>query len=132
MTNDRLQQLTYNPNFKGSNTATAGTGRKYLKLKSIDGNLLVIIRVTNRLGKKWPVFLKSSQNTVVKSKNAKFFTSNLNLKIQNIYIKPLLKLLNAYNILCFETAHLCENIKKLLNQKLALNINISLGYFLYE
>jgi hypothetical protein len=34
-------------------------------------------------------------------------------------------------MLCFETAYLGENIKKLLNQKVAQNITISLGFFTY-
>ncbi len=54
----------------------------------------------------------------------------LDLKAQNIYIKPLLKLKNAYNQLCFETAYSGENVINLLQQKVAQNIAISLGYFI--
>jgi hypothetical protein len=37
---------------------------------------------------------------------AKIYTSKLNLKVQNIYIKSLLKFKNTYNKLCFETTYL--------------------------
>ncbi len=49
----------------------------------------------------------------------------LNLKAQNIYIKPLLKPYNTYNKLCVETAYLGENVLNLLQQKLAQNVTIS-------
>ncbi len=51
------------------------------------------------------------------------------LKAQNIYIKPFLKHKNTYNKPCFETAYLGEN---LLQHKVAQNIAISLGYFIFS
>jgi len=63
-------------------------------------------------------------------KNVKISASKLNLKTQNIYIKLLLKPLNTYSKPCFETDYLGENVKKLLKQKVAQNITISLGYFI--
>jgi hypothetical protein len=33
---------------------------------------------------------------------------------------------------CFETAYLVENVMNLLKQKLAKNVNISLGYFIFS
>jgi hypothetical protein len=54
------------------------------------------------------------------------------LKAQNIYIKPLLKLRNTYNKPCFEAAYLGENVINMLHQKVAQNITISLGYFIFS
>jgi hypothetical protein len=53
---------------------------------------------------KWPKQLPNQ-------KKAKKSTSKLNLKVQNIYIKPLLKHSNVYNAPCFETAHLGKYVK---------------------
>jgi hypothetical protein len=61
-------------------------------------------------------------------KKAKISTTKLNLKVQNIYIKPLLKPQNTYNKLCFETAYLGKNVINLLNQKVAQKVAITLGY----
>jgi hypothetical protein len=44
-------------------------------------------RVTRRFEKNWPNLSKSLQG-----QNAKIFTTKLNLKAQNFYIKPLLNL----------------------------------------
>jgi hypothetical protein len=45
-----------------------------------------------RLGKITKILEKEAQ-TVAKPKNARILASKLNLKVQNIYIKPLLKYL---------------------------------------
>jgi hypothetical protein len=57
-------------------------------------------------GKKLPNFwtIKSSPNSC-RAKKAKISASKLNLKVQNIYIKLLLKLLNACNKPRFETGY---------------------------
>jgi hypothetical protein len=83
------------------------------------------------LKKNCPIFPKVAQ-TVSKPKKAKIFETKLNLKAQNIYIKPLLKPYNAYNKPCFETAYLGENVIHLLQQKVAQNVAISLGYFIFS
>ncbi len=75
-------------------------------------------RVTRRLEKKCQVFQRIAQK-VVKSKKAKISTAKLNLKTQNIYIKP-----------CFETAYLSKNVIDLLKQKVAQKVAIILGYFI--
>ncbi len=72
-------------------------------------------------------FLKSSQKSS-QAKKAKIFKSNLNLKAQNIYTKPILKPQNTYNKPCFETAHAAKNAKNLHKQKVAQNVAISLSY----
>jgi hypothetical protein len=54
------------------------------------------------------------------------------LKVQNIYIKPLLKPLNTYNKQCFETAYFGENVINLVKQKVAQNVIIILGYFIFS
>ncbi len=33
---------------------------------------------------------------------------------------------------CFVTDHLCENVKYLLKQKVAKDVDISLGYFIFN
>jgi hypothetical protein len=38
--------------------------------------------------------------------------------------------LNTYNKTCFETAYLGENVIILLNQKVAQNVTVPLGYFI--
>ncbi len=48
------------------------------------------IRVTRRLKKKLPYILKSGQKCCL-AKNAIISATKLNLKVQNIYLKPLLK-----------------------------------------
>jgi hypothetical protein len=65
-------------------------------------------------------------------KKAKISTTKLNLKTQNIYIKPLLKPLNTYNKLCFETAYFGKNVINLLKQKVAKKVAIILGYFIFS
>jgi hypothetical protein len=57
------------------------------------------------LEKSLPNFWKNGQNSC-QTKKAKKSTSKLNLKVQNIYIKPLLK-----PSPCFETAHLGKYVK---------------------
>jgi hypothetical protein len=56
-------------------------------------------------------FFKSSQNSGQAKKTAKILASNLNLKVQNIYMKPPFKPYNIYNKPCFETAYLGKNVK---------------------
>jgi hypothetical protein len=51
------------------------------------------------------------------------------LKVQNICIKPLLEPWNSDDKLYFETAYLGEKVKKMLRQKVAQNVAVSLGYF---
>jgi hypothetical protein len=43
-----------------------------------------------KIGKKLPKFGKKVAKTIVKLKNAKVFSSKLNWKVQNVFIKPLL------------------------------------------
>jgi hypothetical protein len=59
-------------------------------------------------------------------------TTELNLKTQNIYIKPLLKPLNTYSKPCFETACLGKYLINLLKQKVAPKVAIILGYFIFS
>jgi hypothetical protein len=87
--------------------------------------------VTKKMCKKLPIFQKVAQ-TVSKPKNAKISTTKLNLKDQNIYIKPLLKPWNTYNKPCSETAYLGENVINLLKQKVDQNVTISLGYSIFS
>ncbi len=84
------------------------------------------------LGKNCPFFSKSSQKKSPSQKNAKISLGKLKFKVQNIYIKPVLKPLNTYNKKCFEHAYLCENVIDLLEQKIAQNVAISLGYFTFS
>jgi hypothetical protein len=46
------------------------------------------------------------------------------MKVQNIYIKPLLKPKNTCNKPYFETAYLGKNVKKWPKQKVAQNVTI--------
>jgi hypothetical protein len=50
-------------------------------------------------------FLEKVAKTVAKPRNVKISTAKLNLKFQNICIKPLLKFKITYNKPCFETAY---------------------------
>jgi hypothetical protein len=68
--------------------------------------------------------LRKLAKTVAKPKIAKISTSKLNLKVQNIYIKPLLKPKYTWNKPYFKTDYLGENVKKLLKQKGAQNVAI--------
>jgi hypothetical protein len=54
------------------------------------------------------------------------------LKAPKNYIEPLLKPKTTYNKPCFETAYLGENVINLQLQKVAQNITISLGYFIFS
>jgi hypothetical protein len=54
--------------------------------------------------------------------------TKLNLKTQNIYIKPLLKPKNTYNKPCFETGYLGKNVINLHLQKVSPKVAIILGY----
>ncbi len=93
--------------------------------------LMSIVRVTRKFENNSPNFSKSSQNSL-QAKKAKISTTKLNLEAKNIYINPLLKPQNTYNKPCFETAYLCENVINLLKQKVAQNVAISLGYFIFS
>jgi hypothetical protein len=62
------------------------------------------------------MFSKVAQ-TVAQPKNAKIFASKLNLNVQNMYIKQLLKPYNTYDKPCFEIANLGKIVKHLLKQK---------------
>jgi hypothetical protein len=53
------------------------------------------------------------------------------LRVQNIYIKTLLKPKNSQFKPGFDIANLGKNVKNLLNQKVAQNITISFGYFIF-
>jgi hypothetical protein len=66
------------------------------------------------------------------AKKAEISTTKLNLKAQNIYIKPLLKHKNTYNKPCFGSANFGENVVNLLQQKVAQNCVISLGFFIFS
>jgi hypothetical protein len=76
-------------------------------------------------------FFKKLAKIIAYTKNAKISTLNLNLKVKNIYTKPLLNLCNAYNKPCFETVDLGENIKDLHKQNVAQNVANMLGYFIF-
>jgi hypothetical protein len=54
------------------------------------------------------------------------------LKAQNIFIKPLLKPYNTYDKPCFETTYLGKNVINLFKQKVAQNVAISLGFFIFS
>jgi hypothetical protein len=58
-----------------------------------------------KIRKKHQFFQRIAQK-VAMSKKTKISTTKLNLKVQNIYFKPLLKPKNTYNKPCFETAYL--------------------------
>jgi hypothetical protein len=74
--------------------------------------------VTRRFANNSPIFQKKLP---YKPKTAQISTTKLNLKAQNIYIKPLLKAKNAYNKPCFENACIGANVINLLKQKVAQN-----------
>jgi hypothetical protein len=59
-------------------------------------------------------------------------TAKLKLYAQNTCIKSLLKPLNIYNKPCSETDYLGEIVINLLKQKVAQNVTISLGYFIFS
>jgi hypothetical protein len=93
--------------------------------------MFFFLRVT-RFETNHPIFQKVSQ-TASKPKKAQISTiTKLNLKAQNIYIKPLFKPYNTCNKPCFEAAYLGENVINLHKQKVAQNIAISLGYFIFS
>jgi len=60
------------------------------------------------------------------------FTSKPNLKVQNINIKPFLKPSCTHDTPCFETAYLGKNIKTFFGQKIAQNVDSSLGFFIFS
>jgi hypothetical protein len=62
--------------------------------------------------KKFTKILEKVANTIAKPQTTKMSTSNLNLKVQNIYIKPLLRLKNTCNKPYFKTAYFGENVSK--------------------
>ncbi len=76
------------------------------------------------------IFLKSGQNWQQAKKNAKISTSKFNLKVKNIYIKPLLELKNSYNLFSLFTAYLGENIRNCLSKKHPKMSWISVGFFI--
>ena len=80
--------------------------------------------MTRRLGGKICLILEKVAKTVAKAKVANISTSKLNLKAQNIYIKPLLKPKNTCNKPYFETAYLGKNVKNWAKQKVAQNVTI--------
>ncbi len=86
--------------------------------------------VTRRLEKNRQIFQRIAQK-VTKSKKAKIFTTKFNLKVQNIYIKPIFKPKNTYNKPSFETAYLGKNVINLLKQKVAQKVKITFGYFIF-
>jgi hypothetical protein len=55
------------------------------------GHTAMQARVTRAFEKKSPSFSKSSPNSLQAQKKIKISTTKLNLEVQNIYIKPLLK-----------------------------------------
>jgi hypothetical protein len=77
------------------------------------------------------IFQKVAQK-VSKAKKARISTTKLNLKARKIYTKPLLKPKNTHNKPCFETAYLGVKVINLFQQKVAQNIAISLGYFIFS
>jgi hypothetical protein len=81
--------------------------------------------------KKFAQFFKKVAPKVSKAKKAKISTTELNLKAQNIYIKPLFKTY-TYSKPCFETTYLGESVINLLQKKVVQNFAISLGYFIVK
>jgi hypothetical protein len=70
--------------------------------------------------------LEKGAKIVTKPKNAKISTLKFNLKVQNIYIKLILNPRNTYNIWNFNT------VINLHTQKVAQNVAISLGFFIFS
>jgi hypothetical protein len=85
-----------------------------------------LIRVTRRFEKKLPDFSKSSPNSLQAKKG-----QNINLKAQNIYINHFWSL-KIPTKTYFGTAYLSENVINLLKEKVAQNVAISLGYFIFS
>jgi hypothetical protein len=75
------------------------------------------------LKKIYPIFLNVAQTVS---------TAKLNLKAQNIYIKPLLKPSNTYNKRVLKLLIQVKNVINLLKQKVANNVTISLGYLIFS
>ncbi len=91
--------------------------------------LCLVLRVTRRFENKLPIFWKSSQNSLQDKEIPKFTQK---FKVKNIYFKPLLKLLNTYNKPWFETVYLGENVVQLHKQKVAQNMPIFGGWFIFS
>ncbi len=72
--------------------------------------------------------LEKVAKTGAKPKSPNVSASKLNLKVQNIYNKPLLKPDGP----CFETAYFGENVKKLLKKAVAQMVAITMGYFIFS
>jgi hypothetical protein len=72
--------------------------------------------------------LEKTSQTVAKPKIRNIYRK----KVQSIYIKPLLKPKNTCNKPYFKTAYFGENVKNFLKQKVAQNVTISLGYFIFS
>jgi hypothetical protein len=89
-------------------------------------SLLLESRVTRRLGKN-AQNLEKVAKTVAKPKLLKKSTLKLNLKVQSIFIKPLLKTKTSYNKPDFEIAYLRKIVKNLLSQKVAQKVINFLG-----
>jgi hypothetical protein len=87
-----------------------------------------ISKVTKRLGQNHPIFWRVAK-TVAKWKNANIYAEAQFESPKHQTTLETLK--NTHNKLCFETAHLRENVKKLFKQKVAQNVTISLAYFIF-
>ncbi len=82
-----------------------------------------------RVTREWKKNCQIKKNA--KLKKAKICASELNLKVIIIYIKPLLKLKNNQNKSCYETTDLSKSVQNFPQQKVAQNVAILLGLFIF-
>ncbi len=74
--------------------------------------------------KKIAQYFQKVAQTVAETKNAMIYTPTLNLKVSNIYIKPLSNIKIPLTNCQFR-----QNCKKIIHQKIAQSVAITLGYF---
>jgi len=76
--------------------------------------------------------LEKVARTVAKQKNYKISASKCNLKVQNIYINHFGNLKKHLQKTYYKTALFRWKWKKMPKQKVAQNVAISLGYFVFS
>jgi hypothetical protein len=76
--------------------------------------------------------LEKVAKTLANFKNTKIFIPKLNLKVQIINIKPIMKHEISQNKPCFEAAYLGKNVINLRFCKAAKNVAFFLGYFIFS
>jgi hypothetical protein len=79
-----------------------------------------------------PNFPKSSPNSLQAPKGHNIYNKAQFESPKHLHQTTFETLLNIYNKPCFEAAYLGENVLNLIKQKGALNITISLGYFIFS